>query len=730
MSRSLHIRFFSACLTACLLAAVSVPLPRAAATELEAQSVPTFTVRGTGFGHGIGMSQYGAQGSALAGKDYRWILGRYYSGTTVAAVPAKTVRVNVDPGASSANAGFTRTSWRLRPGQAGQRLVIGGVPSMEGTYTFAGSGSSIVVTAPNGSKTTLGGSVTVSVSGGNPPLLEVAEPSGIYGFSNTKYRGNLVLSASGGRIKMLNVLPMEWYLYGVVPRESISSWHPEALKAQAVAARSYAYVSTGELFCTTWSQAYQGYGARNSNGVWVGEAASTNAAVDATRDQVVRYGSRTVQTFYFSHSGGHTANNEDVWVAGTPMPELRGVPDIYEHLATPPYAPWPSDREVTLTGSQLADRLRPLVGVPASPAYVTGANVDRAASGHARYVTFRFSNGASVKVTGSVVRTRLGLLSTNFRFTGFPITRIQGSNRYGTAAAVSVRAFPTSAPAVVIASGEDYADALTGSGLAGTVGGPLLLTARGYLPAETAAELARLAPATVYVMGGTAAVSGIAEAAIAARLPGAEIVRVDGIDRYDTARKAAELIRATSGGSTAIVASGTSWPDAASASALAYARKIPILLTPKETLDADTSAYLGAARPSTVLVVGGPAAISTEVQAEVAAASGASPRRLAGSDRYATSAEVARYAMATTPAFTASQVYIATGVEYADALAGGVLAGVQRKPLVLTNSSACFSGTATFLEQNRSTIGHIFLLGGPGAICERGRDAIDEAMMR
>jgi SpoIID/LytB domain protein len=558
----------------------------------------------------------------------------------------------------------------------------------------------------------------------------VVEGTGIYGFANCKYRGTLTLLASNGKIKLLNVLPLEEYIYGVVPRESPSGWRTEALRAQAVAARSYAYVGTGDLYCTTSSQAYQGYGAYNSTGVWVGEAASTNAAVDATKNKCVKSGSTVVKTYFFSQSGGHTANNEDVWVGGTPLSYVRGVPDPYEYLASPPYSPWPASKEKTYSGLEIADKLRGLTGVPPSPTWVTGVTFERAESGHVRYATFRFSNGASAKIKGDTTRSRLGLLSTAFTFSGFPIDRIQGQSRYDTAVRIAREAFPATAANVVIASGENYADALTGSGLAGAVDGPLLLTAQSFLPDGVQVALSDFSPTKVYVMGGTAAVDDGVVNAIKAAAPGASVERISGKDRYETARLAAARIAALVSPDKALLVSGTSWPDAASVSALAYAQQYPILLTPPEGLGQDAAAYLGAERPGETIIVGGTNAIAASVEASAALASGGSTRRLAGRDRYTTAAEVARYCISPEVAFTYNEVYMATGVVFADALTGGTLAGAVRKPLLLTHTDVCPEGTADFLEERKTAIAEIHLFGGLGAISAKGWDAIDAVMMR
>jgi len=727
MNRRPYIRLAAASLAATLLLLAAAP---AFAEDVSAQAVPTFTFRGTGYGHGIGMSQYGAQGAALAGKDYKWILGHYYLGTAVGSASAKTIRVNLDPAVGPGDSPYSRSSWRLVAGQAGQSINVNGVTQAAGTHTFTGSGSSIVVTAPSGANATYSGTLTVTATGGSPPLLQVVEGTGIYGFGYAKYRGSLLLAASAGKIKLLNQLPMESYLYGVVPRESPSGWRAEALKAQAVAARSYAQSDTKtEMYCTTSDQAYQGFGGYNSSGVWVGEASSTNNAVNDTAGQFVKYGTTIIRAYFFSQSGGHTANNEDVW-GGDPRPYLRGVADSYEYLAKPSYSPWPASKLKTLTGLELANKLRGLAGVPSSPHWVSGMSFERAASGHVQFVTFRFSNGASARIAGSTVRSRLEMLSTAFYASGFPIGRIQGTNRYETAAAISARAYPTTANAVVLASGEAFPDALTGSAVAGTADGPLLLTTNKSLAPAAWAELTRLRPAKVYIMGSVAAVSGATEQAVRALLPTAEIVRIGGANRYETARLAAEFVSTNAGTDTVIVASGTSWPDAAAASALAFARSYPILLTPGDYLGADAAAYLSSAKPTLTLVAGGPPTLVAALDSQIKSATGgATLRRLAGADRYTTAAEIARYCV-TQEGFTTDEVYIATGVVFPDSLAGGTLAGTRRKVLLLSQKDFCKPGTAAFLQQYKASTTAIWLFGSSGAISEKGLKSIDDVMMR
>lgn len=755
MSRSPHIRALAVCLAVAI--SLSTMPSSAAASDVGVQAIPTFSITGTGWGHGIGMSQYGARGSALAGKDHVWILAHYYSGTTLATLSHREPMVNIDCAyRDSSYPG--RPYWTVK--SVGSALKVWRTTSFDPTvelaadtwYRFTSDGTNVIVATEAGAEVARFDFDVWLAPAGGPSLLEFKEKTtstdGAYhaldasglptnGFTNVRYRGKVWLNRKPNkRLSAINQLSMDGYLYGVVPREMPASWGdatPEALKAQAVAARSYAYadvVGGKVLACTTYSQVYKGHSRVVSGVVTMHEDARTNKAVADTSGRFIVSGGKVVPGYFFSQSGGHTANNEDVWTGGTPASYLRGVPDTYEYLAKPPYSPWPADKEKTYTGLEIADRLRGLSGVPASPTWVTGVVLERVTSGHVKYVTFRFSNGASARLTGDTVRSRLGLLSTNFRFTGFPIERIEGADRYETAATVARRAFPGTAPAVVLASGEDFADALTGSALAGAAGGPLLLTRSATVPLATEVALKALVPATVYIMGGEAAVSAAVEARVRQVLPTVNIRRIQGYDRYETALRAAERVRELGGGATVIVASGTSWPDAASASALAYALRYPILLVRQDALGEHPATYLATSTVSGALIVGGTSVVGSEVAAEIEGYIGRVPQRLWGADRYETAAAVARYSAGSPALFTVDEVYIATGQAYADALTGGALAGVRRRPLLLTRTDGVPPGTAAFLTERKTAIGRIYLFGGTAAISDAGHAAIDDVMMR
>jgi SpoIID/LytB domain protein len=279
-----------------------------------AASARVWVVKGAGFGHGAGMSQYGAYGYAKHGFGYQDILTHYYTGTTIGSITDQTVRVLLRDSARSV--GFSGAGSACG---ATLKPAKGYVAKRKGAGVVLRSKKGTLIARCGGAMTTAG-SATVAVTG------------------KGTYRGSLEVRASTSGLDAINVVELEDYVRGVVSKESPASWPTEALKAQAVAARSYAlstaaHRTTFDLFDDTRSQAYGGVGA---------ETAKTDQAVAATRLQVVLYAGKVAQTFFFSTSGGHTENNEfsSLSIGGPPIPYLRGVDDPYEVDAGSPYEHW------------------------------------------------------------------------------------------------------------------------------------------------------------------------------------------------------------------------------------------------------------------------------------------------------------------------------------------------------------------------------------------------------
>ncbi|MBQ8588786.1 MAG: SpoIID/LytB domain-containing protein [Clostridia bacterium] len=209
------------------------------------------------------------------------------------------------------------------------------------------NGNEFTISASSASTVTINDSLVLETGGSN---LSVMPLDGNIKINGSEYRGGaLFTNASDTTLCVMNVLPLEEYLYGVIASEMPSSWNLEALKAQALCARGFAvsnfnkHSSYGFNVCaTTNCQVYKGVSA---------ETQSTINAVDQTAGQVVMYEGKVIESLFYSSSGGHTANVKNVW--GSSIPYLSGVEDPYESEDTPRHT-WTA----TLTNAEIADALR------------------------------------------------------------------------------------------------------------------------------------------------------------------------------------------------------------------------------------------------------------------------------------------------------------------------------------------------------------------------------------
>lgn len=265
--------------------------------------------------------------------------------------------------------------------------------------------------------------------------------------------------------------------------------------------------------------------------------------------------------------------------------------------------------------------------------------------------------------------------------TGVQPTRVGGTDRYDTAARLSRRAHPDSADTVLIASGQDFPDALAAAPLATRPGTTLLLVGSDVVPEVVAEELVRLAPQAVTVLGGAAAVSPQVVDRLA-RLTGVTPSRLAGVDRYTTA---AAISRAAhpEPTDTVYLATGQQWADALAAAPAVDARDGALLLTRPDGLPDATNAELRRLAPEQVYVLGGAAAVGDPVLAAVRSTTGLHPQRLAGPDRYATAQAIDRHAR---PGGAAT-VYAATGLDWPDALAAGPAVAADDAALTLVDTT-------------------------------------------
>lgn len=286
--------------------------------------------------------------------------------------------------------------------------------------------------------------------------------------------------------------------------------------------------------------------------------------------------------------------------------------------------------------------------------------------------------------------------------------RIAGADRYGTAAEIARRSHPGGANVVMLVSGVTYADALAGAPAAAKLGAPLLLVAPDTLPTATASALEALRPKRILVLGGAAAVTGRVVDEVASST-GVTPERVSGENRYATAAALAAAAFQP-GVPIAYVAAGTTFADALAAGSPASRDGAPILLVEPGRLPAATADELERLRPGRIVVVGGPAAVNESVLSALDGYTSGSVERLGGVDRYDTAAVLARRSFPDALA----NAWVATGVQFADALVAGPAAAMAGSPLLLAQRHCVPDGTRAELE--RIGASQLLLLGGTGAL--------------
>lgn len=298
------------------------------------------------------------------------------------------------------------------------------------------------------------------------------------------------------------------------------------------------------------------------------------------------------------------------------------------------------------------------------------------------------------------------------------VSRLAGSDRYATAAAISKSRFGGGASTVFVATGATFPDALAGTPAAAKAKGPILLTARGSLPTATANELARLGPSKIVVLGGTGAVSDSVVGEL--KKYTGNVVRWHGADRYATAAKISASSFGTGVG-VAYVATARTFPDALSGGAVAGKVGGPILLVDTNAVPGATANELKRLKPGKIVVLGGKGVISDAV-VSVLAKYTSSVSRLAGADRYATSVQISRSAYGG----GSNAAFVATGTNFPDGLAGGPVAALLPGPLLLVSSTQLPSGVKSELQ--RLAPSKVFVLGGSAVVSDGVVSAIKNAL--
>lgn len=304
---------------------------------------------------------------------------------------------------------------------------------------------------------------------------------------------------------------------------------------------------------------------------------------------------------------------------------------------------------------------------------------------------------------------------TESETTGLYVTPLEGIGRIETA--ITAARYAEGSEYVIIATARSFPDALGGSALAGVLEAPILLTEPTVLPDAVATEIDNIGATKAIILGGTGAVSAGVENSLKTLLGAANVERIGGLNRYETASNIADrvfdeiaVVYENPGPYIAFVATGEQFPDALAASSWGSAGWVPFFLVHPGTNPAAFAASLQAANVNGIMILGGTGAVPQAIQTATEGAGITTLARLAGDNRYETSAAIAEeFGVDLTVAVT-------TGQDFPDALAGGAVLGLHGVPIVLTRPTLLEAPARGVLEAHADTIEDVFFLGGTGAV--------------
>jgi stage II sporulation protein D len=360
-----------------LLALLATLLCALGASAASARAQVSWVVHGHGFGHGVGMSAYGAYGYALHGKGYKFILGHYYKGTSLGTISGpNVVRVLLDT--TSGDVTFSEASGACHT-------------KLEPTRTYeAHRFGKIVVLRTSGGKPLARCGATLRAAG-----TGVIDIGGL-----GHYRGALeTVVNESGELNVVNALAVDQYVKGVIPNESPPSWPMAELKAQAVASRSFALTGGADgdgfdLYSDTRSQVYKGLES---------EYTTSDEAEEQTAGQVLTYEGKIAETLFSACSGGKTESMQNVF--GTAVPYLVGVPDPYDSLC--PLHEW----TLKLSGPEISEKLAGLLDGRLKTVVITKTGYSP------RIIEAKlYGTGGVTTVTGEQLEVALGAYSTWMTF--------------------------------------------------------------------------------------------------------------------------------------------------------------------------------------------------------------------------------------------------------------------------------------------------------------------------
>lgn len=724
---------------------------------------------GAGWGHGAGLSQYGSLGAVRLGCNYAQILSTYFANTTIKSIPWKApIRVEAAPNVATMTLTADEGSipWQVCSRNGSGCSTIATQPKGE---TWVGSRNGANWTIKHRGKTIFAGNrgqassqlLRAVLSESNPKVMRVVDVKEARyddGRPNRYRWGHLDLMPANSKGRkgnlVLTVPNMNLYLRGL--GEISSAWPVEVQKVQAVTARTFvtnklmtrkgsdfSATCDCDIRSSTSDQYYKGWDHErwDTKGNW-------RQGIDSTGSQVSVINGFPINSYFSAATGGVVTTGDFVW-GGTRPPFSKLIDDSrWEKAAKFERTRWVKGFSKAELGAKLGIGTyeRHTLHGPFEPGGRIGRNG----------VTFYGSKG-KVTLKGQDPRFKLGLHSMWFRIDKHvpdipkglpqgpsggggvvptpdkpnapapapapntpsnPMTRVSGSNRVLTAIAASKHW--SQANHVVVASEGDWHGALAAGPYAAAKDAPLLLTNNKTLNREVEAEIRRLKPRAITLVGGHAAISSQVEATLHKIAP---VTRHFGQTAADTAYAIAT--HSGSQSDTVAIVSDTAWPDAVSAAGLAKGKQTPLVLfASKNSVHGATLRAIKERRPKRILLIGGTAVLSEQVRRQLSA-HGASVQRLSGSNRLLTSDAVVNYALASSKGRVPLLAASAHG--WADALAAGPLAAkMGGHVLLVPHDFMSDSGdTAKTLDATRSRWSTGFIMGGRAAVSQSVQDQLE-----
>lgn len=518
-----------------------------------ADSLPkTFSFTGSGYGHGVGMSQVGARGMALEGNSAAEIIQHFYTGVDLTPFP--------DNGSLRVNIGHLLSTFAFKldtlPGETGTAFAqlwgsdLSAVPSTVDTPTAqvaAGaritatpteSGTVLTYLLPGVASTPIPASSTFTLRWSGTRFLDGF--AGLVNTTSNKYRyGQIhittVKTKDGPRLEVTNDVRLhDEYLKGI--GEMPSSWPAAALQAQVIAIRSYALTKLGifraecdcDIYGSSKDLSFVGYGKEIEPGwgvKWVDAVTAT--ATDAQNGLAATVKGRPVSTFFFTSSGGHTQDVLEVW--GSNLTWLQSVPDPWslDISLNPGYATWTKSK----TQAEIAKAFL----LPDVLALTINA---RTRGGGIKSITAISTSGKSSTLSGEIFRSRLDLPST---FIQRPVVSLSATDDTSLSIAVGKISFPTAKSAVLSTFDTETVEAITAAPLAYQMKAPLFISSGSEFDTRVATELIRRKISKVYVVGSDSQFSAKYFQELKKRK--ISIVRFGGINRYAVAEAVAAVMK-------------------------------------------------------------------------------------------------------------------------------------------------------------------------------------------